>query len=306
MKNTSTHSLCLCLTGTLLAVCCAASVLLFAGTPQNLHLPASSIHQMMKNVAWNELQATEHPAHYYQYLEKNISSGSSRTSVQIATPHGYVDRLIAVNGQPPGKEQLQKNEQLLQNLLTNTRLQQSRFKDQRSNTLRRDNVIKDVPNAFIFTYDGRSKDGLIKLKFRPAPGFNPSSRQSLILEGMAGEVWVDPSTQRMAKIDGTLIKDVTIGWGFLARLNKGGRFLMEQTQGPNGTWHQRLLSVHFDGTELIFKHIHIHETIVRAFFKQVPDNLTISQAVHMLQTRKGLPNDWESRLNSIEQSAHPN
>ena len=306
MKSTSTHSLCLCLTGTLLAAVCMASAHLFASAAQELKLPAPSIHQMMENVAWNELQASAHPAHYYRYIEKNISSDGSRTTVQIATPHGYVDRLIAVDGQPPSKEQLEKNEQLLKNLATNTQLQQSRFKDQQSNTQRRDNVIKDVPNAFVFTYVGRSKDGLIKLKFRPAPDFKPSSRQSLILEGMAGEVWVDPSTQRMAKIDGTLIKDVTLGWGFLARLNKGGQFLLEQSRGQDGTWHQKLLSVHFDGTELIFKRIHIHETIVRSFFKQVPDGLTIRQAVHMLQSATSLPKDWESRLNAIEKSAGSN
>jgi len=306
MKSTSTIVLWLRLSGTLLLTVGTASAPLLARTAQDLNLPAASIHQMMRNVAWNELQASEHPAHHYRYIEKDISSDGSRTSVQIATRHGYVDRLIAVDGKPPSKEQLEKNGQLLQNLLTSAQLRESRFKDQRSNVRRRDNVIKDVPNAFIFTYDGRSKEGLIKLKFRPAPNFKPSTRQSLILQGMAGEVWVDPSTQRMAKIDGVLIKDVTIGWGFLAKLNKGGRFLMEQTRGPNGTWHQELLSVHFDGSVLIFKHIHIHETIIRSFFKQVPNNLTVREAVHMLQTDRSLPADWESRLNAIEKSARSN
>jgi len=306
MKSTSTLALWLRLSGTLLLTVGTASAPLLARTAQDLNLPAASIHQMMRNVAWNELQASEHPAHHYRYIEKDISSDGSRTSVQIATRHGYVDRLIAVDGKPPSKEQLEKNGQLLQNLLTSAQLRESRFKDQRSNVRRRDNVIKDVPNAFIFTYDGRSKEGLIKLKFRPAPNFKPSTRQSLILQGMAGEVWVDPSTQRMAKIDGVLIKDVTIGWGFLAKLNKGGRFLMEQTRGPNGTWHQELLSVHFDGSVLIFKHIHIHETIIRSFFKQVPNNLTVREAVHMLQTDRSLPADWESRLNAIEKSARSN
>ncbi|MEJ2009070.1 MAG: hypothetical protein P8Z30_13095 [Acidobacteriota bacterium] len=303
MKSTPTLALWLCLTATLWVAAGTASAPLPARTTQDLNLPAASIHQMMKNVAWNELQASEHPVHYYWYLEKDISSDGSRTNVQIATHHGYVDRLIAVDGKSPNKVQIEKNEQVLQNLLTSAQLRESRYKDQRSDTLRRDNVIKDVPNAFVFTYDGRSKEGLVKLKFRPAPNFKPSSRQSLILRGMAGEVWVDPSSQRMAKIDGTLIKDVKIGWGFLARLNKGGRFLMEQTRGPDGIWQQELLSVHFDGSILIFKGLHIHETIIRSFFKQVPKNLTVREAVHMLQADKSLPKDWQSRLDAIEKSA---
>lgn len=306
-KTVLTYTSTFYLTGLLVTVCTASSLLLFAGSQaQNLHLPASSIHQMVKNVAWNELQATEHPKRFYQYLERDISPGSSRTYIRIATPHGYVDRLIAVNGHQPSKQQIEKNEQLLQNLLTNTQLQHSRFKNQQSNLLRRDNVIKDVPNAFVFTYDGRSKQGWIKLKFRPAPNFNPSSRQSLVLEGMAGELWVDPKTQRMAKIDGSLIKPVKIGWGFLARLNKGGRFLMDQVQGPDGTWHQQLLHVHFDGSVFIFKPLHIRVKEIRSFFKRVPDNLTIPEAVHMLQTDIKPPKDWKSRLDSIEKSAQSN
>ena len=123
---------------------------------------------------------------------------------------------------------------------------------------------------------------------------------------MAGELWVDPTTQRMVKIDGTLIKDVKIGWGFLARLNAGGTFLMEQSQGPDGTWHQKRLSVHFDGTILIFKHMHIRVKQLRCCFKQVPDNLSIGDAVHLLQTETSLPKDWESRLDALQKSVDSN
>jgi hypothetical protein len=264
-------------------------------------LPAASIHQMVKNVAWNELQASEHPAHYFRFIERDIFSDGSSTTDQIATPHGDVDKLIEVNNAPPNRQRLQANQQLLAKLPGDTQLQESRFKDQQSNRLRRDNVIKDIPNAFIYTYAGS-----IMLKFRPAPDFQPSSRQSLILEGMAGELWVDPKTQRMVKIDGSLIKDVTIGWGFLARLNKGGTFLMEQAQGPDGTWHQKLLSVHFDGTVLILKHIHIRVKQVRCCFARVPDNLSIQGAVHLLETQPGLPPKWQADLNAIQKSLASN
>ncbi len=257
----------------------------------------------MKNVAWNELQASEHPHYYYQYVQRSISSNGSRTTLQISTPHGEVDRLIEVNHRPPSQQQLQKNQQLLAQLPRNRALQQSRFRDQQSNSRRRDNVIKDMPDAFIYTYIGRDRKGLIKLKFRPAPNFQPTSRQSLVLKGMAGEVWVDPKTQRIAKIDGKLIQDVTIGWGFLARLDTGGTFLLEQSQGSDGTWHQKLLSVHFDGTEFLIKHIHIHETEVRCCFEQVSDDLSIREAVHMIEAKTSLPKDWQHRLDAILESA---
>jgi len=275
---------------------------ILAGSKKDLRLPAASIHQMVKNVAWNELQASEHPRHFYRYIERNISPDGSTTSEEVATPHGDVDRLIEVDNHAPPPQQLKKNQQLLAKLPGDTKLQQSRLKDQQSDRQRRDNVIKDIPDAFIYSYAGRNPRGLIKLNFRPAPNFQPSSRQSLILQGMAGELWVDPSTQRMVKIDGKLIKDVKIGWGFLARLNKGGTFLMEQSKGQDGTWHQRLLAVHFDGTELIFKHIHIRVKQMRCCFQRVPDKLTIREAVHLLKSNTKLPRGWKSRIESIQKS----
>lgn len=305
-KDTLAHCMELCLAAGSLFTLCTISGSLLARAEQKPELPAPTIHQMMKNVAWNEQQASEHPAHYYRYIQRTISSGGSRTTDEIATPHGNVDRLIEVDNHQPDQQELQKNQQLLAKLRGDTQLQQSRFKDQQSDVQRRDNVIKDMPNAFIYTYAGKDQEGLIKLKFRPAPNFQPTSRQSLVLKGMAGEAWVDPRTQRIAKIDGTLIQDVTIGWGFLARLNKGGTFLLEQSQGPDGTRHQTLLSVHFDGTEFIFKHIHIHETEIRCCFEQVPDHLTIRAAVHMLLSKTQLPHNWQDRLEAIQKSTASN
>lgn len=287
------------ITALLLPACCAIA----AGGAQGPSLPASSVSQVVKNMAWNELQASEHPAHFFRYIQRTISSDGSRTTLEIATRYGRVGRLIEANRQPPDQQQLEKNEQLLTRLATDTQLQKARFKDQQSDMLRRDNVIKDMPAAFTYSYAGKDPQGRIMLKFQPAPNFSPTSRQSLVLEGMAGEMWIDSSSQRMAKVDGKLIRDVTIGWGFLARLNTGGRFLLEQSQDPDGTWQQSLLSVRFDGTEFIVKNIHIHETIVRCCFERVPDNLTIKDAVHLLQTSPALPSGWQSRLDDILKSS---
>ena len=123
---------------------------------------------------------------------------------------------------------------------------------------------------------------------------------------MAGELWDDPSTQRIVKINGSLIKDVKIGWGFLARLNRGGTFLMEQSQGRDGTWHQKFLSVHFDGTVLIFKHIHIRVEQIHCCFEPVPNNLSIQEAVHLLKAGTTMPSDWQARLEAIQKSASLN
>lgn len=286
-----------------LGILCAYASPSTAGSKESGPLQAASIHQIVKNLAWNEMQASEHPKHYYRYIERNILPDGSATSEEVATPHGDVDRLIEVDHHKPSSDQLKKNQELLAELPEDSKLQMSRLRDQQVNRRRRDNVIKDIPDAFVYSYAGKDQQGMIMLKFRPAPNFQPTSRQSLILQGMAGELWVDPATQRMVKIDGKLIKDVKIGWGFLARLTQGGTFLMEQSRGPDGTWHQKLLAVHFDGTEFVFKHIHIRVKQVRCCYERVPDNLSIRGAVQLLKGNMELPTDWKSRLESAQRSA---
>lgn len=271
-----------------------------SGTMASVDQAPLDIPELMRNVAWNELQASQHPAHYYRYINRTVSSGSARTTEQIQTSQGVAELLLTVNGKPPNAKQRQANNLLLTRLVTDVGFRRSQLKAERQNTARRDVLIKNLPNAFVYTYAGKTKNGLIRLQFRPDPHFSPSSRQTLILQGMAGDVLIDPSSQMIAKIDGTLIKDVTIGWGFLARLNKGGRFVMEQSRGPDGTWHQKLLQVDFDGTEFIFKGLHIHEKIVRCCFERVPHDLTITEAVHMLRAHPALPERWSTDLDAIE------
>ena len=77
---------------------------------------------------------------------------------------------------------------------------------------------------------------------------------------------------------------------------------MEQSRGTDGTWHEKLLSVHFDGTVLIFKHIHIRVKQIRCCYKRVPNGLSIREAVHLLETQPDLPKDWQAHLNAIQKS----
>ncbi len=300
LKLKLTRNFVLCLLGSFLTIAQPALPATSANTPQAQSHP--DIHKLVKNMAWNELQASEHPSHYYRYINREISPDGSRTAEEIQTSQGIASHLLTVNGKSPSLAQRQKNKQLLSKLTTDARFRQSRLKDEQQNIKRRDSIIKNMPQAFIYTYLGKSELGYVHLKFRPNPRFNPSSRQALVLEGMAGELWIDPSSQRMVKVDGTLIKDVTIGWGFLARLYKGGRFLMEQSKGQDGAWHQKLLSVDFDGTELIFKSIHVHERLIRCCFERVPHDLSIKEAVQMMREHSELPAHWKSNLDAIEKA----
>ena len=56
------------------------------------------------------------------------------------------------------------------------------------------------------------------LKFKPNPKFSPPNHETAVYAGMEGDLTIDRKAMRIAKIDGTLFKDVDFGWGILGRL----------------------------------------------------------------------------------------
>src|SRR5260370_42202052 len=81
-----------------------------------------------------------------------------------------------------------------------------------------------LPEAFLYRYEGMTpcKNGqCYRLSFTPNPQFDPSSEEAKIFRGMAGEVWIDPTEERMVKLD--------------APPDRGGRFwLGDYRQAPQG------------------------------------------------------------------------
>ena len=87
---------------------------------------------------------------------------------------------------------------------------------------------------------------------------------------MQGEIIVDENCHRLAKIDGTLFKDVNFGWGILGRLYKGGRFLSSRAKSRLSTGRSPKSILHFDGKVLMLKSLHIDDNETSWDFHPVP------------------------------------
>jgi len=160
--------------------------------------------------------------------------------------------------------------------------------------------VKALPEAFLYDYDGENqaaadlgkadleKNGarLVRLKFHPNPAYRPPSHVEDVLTGMQGFVLIDSATRRIARIDGTLFKEVSFGWGILGHLDKGGHFLVEQREVADGSWQLSRLSLTFTGKVLLFKSIAIKSDEVLSDFRRVPGGTTFAQGVEMLKAEE--------------------
>ena len=255
--------------------------------------PASCTALVRAAVA-NEVAANNSSTKHMFKSHKTTAQGS-QTRIYVETREAMAGMTIAYNDQPLAPAQMQGEENRLAALVNDPQQLRHKYAQEQENTERTLRILKALPDAFVFEYDGEKKGAvnlgeerarLVWLKFRPNPDFQPPSHVEQVLLGMEGVVVIDPVEQRIAKIDGTLFKEVSFGWGILGHLDKGGHFLVEQCDAGNDSWEVSRMSLSFTGKILLFKNLAIKSDEVFSGFRRVPDDTTFAQGVEMLKAEE--------------------
>lgn len=225
---------------------------------------------------------------------KETPHGSS-TKLMVETRDAMAGMVIAVNGKPVGTGVRQAELNRLNHLAQDREALQHKRKQEKEDEARVNRIVKALPDAFLYEPDGtqlggrglgKAGDGLVRLKFRPNPNYDPPSRTEQVLTGMRGYVLIDANKNRIARIDGTLFKDVAFGWGILGHLDKGGHFLVEQADVGNDHWEISHMSLDFTGKILLFKSINIKSDETFSDFRPAPADLTFAQGVELLKKQE--------------------
>lgn len=214
------------------------------------------------------------------------TSKGVQTRQYVETAEGTAGMLIAVNDQPLTALQRQQEFARLDQLRSNPAELRKKRKQQKEESDRVTRMVQSLPDAFTYQYEGKQEvNGLevVRLRFTPNPDFDPPSREQQVFTGMEGFLLIEPSQARIARIDGTLFKDVGFGWGILGHLDRGGRFVVVQGPVANGYWSTTHMQLSFTGKALFFKSINIQETEDTSDFRRVPGHMTFAQGVELLK-----------------------
>jgi hypothetical protein len=172
------------------------------------------------------------------------------------------------------------------------RRKQAREKEDEEHTLR---IVRALPDAFRYEYAGtvngevglgKAGDKLARLKFTPNPAYSPPSRVEQVLVGMEGYLLIDTEARRIARIDGTLFREVTFGWGIFGHLDKGSHFLVQQADAGDGHWVITEMSLRMTGKILLVKTLSMVSDEVFSDFRRLPDNLPFTKAIEVLQSEQ--------------------
>jgi hypothetical protein len=246
--------------------------------------------ELVRQTVQNELESNN--AAKFMFREREETGHGSQTKVIVQTKELAAGMLVAINDKPLTEEERQKEQARLDELVNNPQELKKKLKTEKEDTEHTNRIVKALPEAFLYEPDGvvtgtkemgNPGDELVRLKFRPNPDYAPPTHTEQVLTGMAGYMLIDKDKRRIAKIDGTLEKEVGFGWGILGRLNKGGRFVVQQGTMNTGMWQVTRMDLDFTGKILLFKKLAIKSTQTFSDFHEAPANLTFAQGVELLK-----------------------
>ncbi|SNS26458.1 hypothetical protein SAMN05421770_101250 [Granulicella rosea] len=235
-------------------------------------LTASTLHaqktpqQIVEAAVQTELAADKSDTSCWVYRDHDVTPGKDAVWLTADTPVGSVRRKVEDHGQPLTPAQTAEETAHIQQFLGDKGKQQKQQKDSDHDDREAENLLKLLPVAFNWTV--KSDEGeRATLAFAPKPDFHPQSMEARVMSNMTGEIVVEKSQNRIARIHGTLENDVTIGWGMLGRLRKGGTFNILRKEVAPGHWQVTDSHIHIQGKALFFKTINEQEDDTKTDFK---------------------------------------
>ena len=151
----------------------------------------------------------------------------------------------------------------------------------------REELIDATRVAFLYTFVSTETKGgrvLYKYSMMPNPEYKPTSRSTSIFAKVHGFVWIDPEAGEIARIEGEVTDDISIGL-FLAKVYKGSRFVQERHEVSLGLWMPTFSQYDFDGRKF-FSTISVHE---RTYYSQFHRIGPPKEALAMIRAELGKP-----------------
>ena len=241
--------------------------------------------KIVRDASWNELHSKS-PGRSFTYRQHKVDAKGSVVKQIVETKDGDVARLLAKDGKPLSQEEEQAEIERLNNLLAHPEIQEHRHKKEQEDSARGDEMVKLLPDAFLYEADGmvQGPNGpCYRLKFKPDPKFTPPDREGEVYHGMVGELWIDQAQLRLVKIDAHLISDVNFGWGVLGRLFKGGSILVENADVGLHHWETVHMKLNLHAKILMMKSEDYSTTEDFSDFQVQPQELGYQEAIHLLK-----------------------
>ena len=187
-------------------------------------------------------------APWFDYTERDKEGNGTKTYAVTMLYGSPYERLMEVNGHRLSAEKEKEEEKKYENAVAERRHEQpnkhaariGKYEAER----KRDRILMEqLTKAFEFKLVGNEEvkgRKVYVLKATPLKGYRPPNRDSHVLTGMEGTMWIDQETFQWVKVEAHVTRPVRIQ-GFLAEVEPGTQFELEKTPVTPDVW----LATHF-------------------------------------------------------------
>jgi len=229
--------------------------------------------------------------------ESDTLLSEDKTFRVVPTGTGTLRLLLEENGRPISPElhrrQLRDLEQALRWALEPAEGKQKRRVEKFDKRSReRTEMVDALRDAFLFTWQGREASNgraLVRLLFEPNPAFKPRSRNTEMFRHARAVVWIDETAAQLVRIEAEIATDISIGGGFLGKIYRGGRFVLEQSQVAEGVWFPVRYDYNFAGRKIFFG-FELHEVTQASGYRRIgPPKEALAAVRHELSNASPAP-----------------
>ena len=237
---------------------------------------------IIQTAVQTELNAARTDNTPFQYFDHDVTPDHDTLFYVVETPQGNLKKLMADHGHPLTPEQRKQDDERIEALLHDAASQARQRSASNHDDDESAHMLRLFPVAFLWTVTAESPTSWT-LDFKPDPNYSPSGFEAKVLAAMGGQITVARPSNRIAAIKGTLLSDVTFGFGIFGRLRSGGSFYVVRREVTPGHWQIVTSNVHINGHALFFKTIGSDEDEARTDFKLSPAR-NLQQADEILKS----------------------
>jgi hypothetical protein len=262
--------------------------------PQSEAEKAALLDSVLANV-----KKSDEAMNFYERVERvemrksgaDYLSGEVRVSRVVPAGTGVDHLPIGPDGKPADPDayhaELLKLERALSWAADDGHAQHDAYERIAKKQKERNDLIDATRAAFLFTFvstETRAGRVLYQYKMEPNPGYKSTSRATSIFQKVRGFVWIDPATRQLARVEGEVTGDITVGL-FLAKVYKGSHFMQERYEMLPGLWMPSFSQYDFEGRKL-FSSISVHERTSYSQFHRIGPP---REALAMIRAELGKP-----------------
>ena len=251
-----------------------------SGLAAGTAIPDIPAPELIKQVVPNELADRGRPDVWLYHVEHS-EAHHTESRIQADTKFGPIYRVLARDGVSLTPDQQRSEDARINSLLSDSSLQAKNRQQHMNDEKHLENLMVLMPRAFIYEYDG-VEDGLVRIKFRPDPKFDPPTYEGRVFHGLVGTILIDPDAKRIARMEGMLQQPIEFGYGILGKLEKGGTFQFRRVPVIDSRWKTSWIELHVVGRVVFFKSVAKDQKEVRSDFHELKPETTLQEAKALL------------------------